>query len=109
MDQVQEDVHKLAWNILLNSKHRGRETRNGQNIYSSPALHVELKEYDSLKQCNITKEVKQDIASGSKHRLQYVILFQNDGPTTHTCAHSPSLSFGNTVLGARATSSPADK
>lgn len=106
MDQVQEDVHKLAWNILLNSKHRGRETRNGQNIYSSPALHVELKEYDSVKQCNITKEVKQDIASGSKHKLQYVILFQNDGPTH---AHTPSLSFGNTVLGARATSSPVDK
>lgn len=41
MDQVQEDVHKLAWNILLNSKHRGWEARNGQNIYNSVALNVE--------------------------------------------------------------------
>lgn len=40
MDQVQGDVHKLAWNILLNSKHKGWEAKHGQNIYSSVALHM---------------------------------------------------------------------
>lgn len=39
MDQVEGDVDKLTWDVLLSSKHKHRQ---GKNIYSSVAAHVEL-------------------------------------------------------------------
>lgn len=43
VDQIQEDVDELAWNILLHGKHRGRDANEGgQNIYKRPVLHTEF-------------------------------------------------------------------
>lgn len=52
MDQVQEDVDQLAWNILLKAEDGRVEN---VNIYSSLALCVNSKECNSLKQCKRTK------------------------------------------------------
>lgn len=52
MDQVQEDVDKLARNILLKTEN---ERAENVNIYSSLALCVNSKECNSLKQCRKTK------------------------------------------------------
>jgi len=67
VDQVQEDVHKLAWNILLNGKHKEWEAENGQNIYSSnSARSFKRGENDDLKQCHKPQEVKQEKATGAE-------------------------------------------
>lgn len=52
MDQVQEDVDQLAWNILLKAEDGRVEN---VNIYSSLALCVNSNECNSLKQCKRTK------------------------------------------------------
>lgn len=52
VDQVQEDVDQLAWNILLKTEDGRAEN---VNIYSSLALFVNSKECNSLKQYKRTK------------------------------------------------------
>lgn len=52
MDQVQEDVDQLAWNVLLHAENGGAED---VNIYSSLGPCVNSKECNSLKQCKRTE------------------------------------------------------
>lgn len=95
MDQIQEDVHKLAWNILLNGKHRGRDAKREVKIFTRAWFCTQnlkgKKKRLFLKQCSRTKEEKQDTASVVSH------------------THTPSLSFGSTVLEVHGTNSRADK
>lgn len=86
------------------SKHRGWENKNGQNIYSSLSPHIELRE------SMLTMQNNQGSQTGYSLRDQRGSNTSSHLKTTgppHT--YSPSLSFGNTVLGAHGTSSLADK
>lgn len=93
VDQVQEDVHELPWDILLNSKHREEEAEWGQNIYTSVGLahSFQHEEDNSSKQYHKAQEAKQEKAAGSKQQ------------------HLLSLPFGNTALGEHVASSPSGK
>lgn len=55
-----------------------RGQKKSPNIYSSVAMDVVLssKENNSFKQCDITKEVKQEIASGSKQKLHDITILK---------------------------------
>lgn len=106
VDQVQGDVHKLAWNILLNSKQRGRDAKKWSKYlqesgFWTQKLKKTTKNYDFE-----TMQHNQGSQTG------YGLWVQTQEHThIHMCActHSPSLSFGSTVLEVRATSNRADK